>query len=680
MSVTGRLAGRGPFIGAVAAIILAGCAAYHNSLAVPFVLDDAADIAGNATIRHLWSLGTVLSPPRASGLTVSGRPLLNLTLAINYAVGGTEVRGYHALNLLIHVLAGLTLFGIVRRTLARLHHARSLFLAWTSAILWTLHPLQTEAVTYVIQRAESLMGLFYLLTVYGFIRAADRTRWRGWWCALSVAACLAGMATKEVMASAPLLVFLYDRTFVSGTFRQAWSNNRALHLGLAASWLLLGYLAVATGDRGMTAGFQSGIPWSWYALAQCKAIVLYLARSVWPHPQVFDYGPASGLAWNGLVLPAALVAALLALTLVASLRQELGARALGFAGVWFFAILAPSSSVLPIATQAIAEHRMYLPLAAVITVAVFGLQAAFGWRSPVFCGALALALGVVTEQRNQVYRSALGLWADTVAARPGNARAHFNLAVELARVPDRLPDALAQYEASLRIDPGYAAAHYNLGVELARIPGRMGEAIAHYEKALQIDPTNAQTHYNLAVELGRKADGVPAAIVHARAALRLKPDWAEAHNSLGILLSTLPDREPDAAAEFTEALRLDPDFAEAHCNLGVELARIPGRHADAVTHYREALGRKPDYIAAHYNLANELAKDPSGLAEAIEHYEAVLRLQPDFAEAHVNAAVSYAKAGRIEEAIRHLETALRINPNLPGVRPVLENLKTGWAR
>ena len=135
-----------------------------------FVFLDVADIVDNPTIRHLGQLGRVLSPPAAGGLTVGGRPVVNLTLALNYAFGGTNVWGYHALNLLIHILAGLALFGVVRRT-----PPRSTLFAFAVALLWTVHPLQTESVTYIIQRAESLMGLFYLLTLYCFIRYADET-------------------------------------------------------------------------------------------------------------------------------------------------------------------------------------------------------------------------------------------------------------------------------------------------------------------------------------------------------------------------------------------------------------------------------------------------------------------------------------------------------------------------
>ena len=221
--------------------------AYQNSFSVPLIFDDLPAIRDNPTIRQL---GSALSPPHGSGLPVDGRPVVNLTLAINYAFGGLEVRGYHLVNLAIHLAAALVLFGIVRRTLRQpawrqRYQDAALPLAFMSAALWAVHPLQTEAVTYVVQRAESLMGLLYLLTLYGFIRSADPGASRGW-PILAIASCGLGMASKEVMVSAPLMVLLYDRTFVAGSFREAWRQRRGLYAGLAASWLLLGWLVLGS--------------------------------------------------------------------------------------------------------------------------------------------------------------------------------------------------------------------------------------------------------------------------------------------------------------------------------------------------------------------------------------------------------------------------------------------------
>ena len=207
---------------AIGGLILATCLVYLNSLTGPFVFDDQSAILENPTIRRLGSLGDVLSPHLDGGLTISGRPVVNLSLALNYAWGGYGVMGYHLFNLLVHGLAGLTLFGLLRRTLAgRLPSSplagapgnrfagtrwseNALGLAFFTTLLWLVHPLQTSAVTYVVQRAELLMALCYLLTLYSFLRGVSAVH-PGRWLILSWCACLVGMACKEVMATAPLM-------------------------------------------------------------------------------------------------------------------------------------------------------------------------------------------------------------------------------------------------------------------------------------------------------------------------------------------------------------------------------------------------------------------------------------------------------------------------------------------
>ena len=221
------------------------------------------------------------------------------------------------------------------------------------------------------------MGLFYLLTLYAAIRAMESPRALGWQLVAFVA-CLAGMASKEVMVSAPLMVLLYDRTFVAGTFRAAWQRRRWSYVCLAATWIVLAWLVVGMGhgDRGGAGGFTSKLSWWSYLLTQAEGIVRYLKLCLWPHPLVLDYG--TYVARNpAVIVPCFSFLAILVVATVAALRRW---PVWGFVGVWFFAILAPSSSVLPLATQTLAEHRMYLPLAAVTTLAAAGLHLLLGRR------------------------------------------------------------------------------------------------------------------------------------------------------------------------------------------------------------------------------------------------------------------------------------------------------------
>ncbi len=586
---------------AVGAILIAVVVAYSNSLQGPFVFDDLPSITDNPTIRHL---STSLRPP-PGGVTVSARPLVNLTLALNFALSADSVWSYHVVNIAIHSMAALTLFGLVRRTLrsptlAARFGADADWLAGLVALLWAAHPLQTESVTYIVQRAESLAALFYLLTLYCFSRASQSTSPRGWLGA-SVLVCALGATAKETIATAPLLVLLYDRTFASGTFRAAWKRHAWYYGALATSWLVLGGLLLANGNRGGTAGFDVPIAWWVYALKQAKAIALYLKLSFWPHPLVFDYGGDLTVTSAQLAASLAIVLSLLAATIWALVRKPV----VGYIGAWFFLALAPSSSVVPVATQAMAEHRMYLALAAIVALGLFGLYRWLGRRLLWIGAALGIACTARTIARNLDYRSPITLWTQALAYTE-NPRAHLNLGIELADA-NRPLEALAHYEAAAKIDPTDADASYNRGNILAEL-GRTDDAIAAYANALRLNPNLPQAFYN----------------------------WAN--------VLVVKHRPAEAVNYYLSALKLRPDYPQAHYNLANTLAEL-GRFPEAIDHYRQTLRLDPNHSDAHFNLGHALMQ--SNLpAEAVPEYEAVLRLSPNDTEAPRYLAAAREAAAR----------------------------------
>jgi Flp pilus assembly protein TadD len=654
------LESRGAVILAGGIIAVAGFAAYANSFSGSFVFLDGAAILQNPTIRHLWPPGRILSPPADGSLTVGGRPVLNLSLAVNYAISGARVWSYHALNVLIHVLAGLTLFGIARRTLGKALAGRSHppvnTLALAIALLWTLHPLHTESVTYIVQRAESLMGLFYLLTVYCFIRGAERrspARSRAW-LALSVAACLFGMGTKEVMVSAPVMVLLYDRTFLSGAFGEAWRRRWGYYLALASTWLPLAWLvAGAGGSRGGTSGFALGISWWTYARTQFPAVVHYLRLSVWPHPLIFYYAVEWSRPFAAILPDAIIVAVLAGATMGAVFSRRFEPRAFGFLGAWFFAILAPTSLV-PGLSQTIAEHRTYLALVPVIAAAVLAAYAWLGRRSLILFFAAAAGLGCLTARRSGTYRSDVDLWSDTAAKAPSNPHSQNNLGVALASA-GRAPEAIARFDRALQLDPRYPEAHNNLGLALANA-GRMDEAISHFEEALRLKRVYPEADTNLGVALagqGRFA----AAIVHFRHALAAQPDYADALNDLAVALART-GRFDEAIVQYRKAVGLMPENAEARFNLGNALVHA-GRRDEAIAEYEEASRLKPEDPEIHANLGAILAES-NRLPEAIGQYEQALKLHPDDGDVHYNLGLALQGEGRMEDARRQFAEAARL--------------------
>jgi tetratricopeptide (TPR) repeat protein len=621
---------------AAGVIVLASAAAYSGSFTGPFILDDTASILDNATIRQLWPIWRPLNPP-SDHATLCGRPLLNLSLAINYAVSGQQVWSYHVANLVIHILAALVLFGILRRTFL-LPTMRDRWgsaatpLALAIALLWALHPLQTESVTYIVQRAESLVGLFYLATLYCFIRGATITgSWR--WQAVSVVSCLAGMATKEVMASVPLIVVLYDRAFCAGSFREAWRRRYGYYVALGATWVLLGWMVRLGGSRAGSAGFGTQVGWWEYLCTQFGAIVHYLRLSVWPSPLVLDYGAylARGF-WE--IAPYALVVGILGIATTAALWRL---PKIGFLGACFFGILAPTSSVIPLATQTIAEHRMYLPLAAVATAIVTGSWAAGGWfvnrgivrsRAVGVAGALlatlvCAAMGILTFLRGMDYRSDISIWADTVAKAPNNARAHHNYGLALAR-RGQSERAIEQYEIALKIQPDFVFAHNGLGAALAE-RGQAAEAMACYEKALEIDPYSADAHYNLGrlQALGGRLDQ---AIAHFRRALQIRPDYVMAHNNLGALLAERGDVE-EAIAHYRQAMQIDPRHASSRYNLATILAGR-GQWDESIAQLQALLDIEPDNAKARSKL-DIVESQRQSLLKALAERRELLRARPD---------------------------------------------------
>jgi len=653
-----------PLAGAV--IVLAVWAVYANSFSAPFVFDDFLAITQNPTIRDLGKMGDVLSSPLyATG--AAGRPVVSLSLAINYAIGGNEVRSYHVANTLIHALAALLLFGVVRHTLRRpvlrdRFGAAALPLAFAVAVLWAVHPLLTESVTFVIQRSESLMGLFYLLTLYGFIRAVDSPvplRWE----IVPVVACLLGMATKEVMVSAPLMVLIYDRCFVAGTFRAACQARWKMYVAMAATWLLLAYLVAGSHQRG--GSFGGGVS-SWdYLLTQCDAIVMYLKLGFWPKPLVVDYGMTIVHRLADVWLQAVLLVALTVGTFVA-LHRRLAA---GFAGFWFFAILAPSSSVVPLITQTMAEHRMYLPLAAVITLVVVGGYRWLGRRSLPVWLVLAVVAGGATAARNRDYESNVKLWSVTVAELPGNPRAQSSLGCALA-VEGRNDEALVHLAEAVRLKPDYAETRYNLGNFLFRAY-RPAEALEHLEEAVRLRPSYFEAHFVLAgvlVQLRRPEE----ALEHFAATLKVRPDYFEARQMYADTLAE-EGKTAEALPQYELALRQRPDNAALHEGVGAALGRA-GSVEEAAGHFATAVRLDPESLAAHFNLGNALFA-LRRFAEAAEQYEAVVRLRPEFAEAHNNLANTLMQLGRLEEAKAQYEETLRLKPDYTPARNNLARLE-----
>lgn len=361
-------------------IIAAGTLVYANSLSAPFVFDDMPAIVNNPQIRSLQPIGHLLRAP-SSAQPVVQRPVIAVSLALNYALGGLNVFGYHAFNLLVHLLTALVLFGLVRRTLLQpglplQYREAATGLGLSASLIWTVHPLLTESVTYTIQRTELVMGLCYVSTLYSVLRGAQATHHRGWWYGAAIGWCAIGMASKQAMATAPLAVLLYDRLFLSKSWAEVFQARKVLYAGLAATWLLLIALVVI-GPPVETAGLGlehlsplDNLNTQWGIVAH------YLRLAFWPSGLVISYDWPTATTSRAILPYAALIITLLCATAILLQR----ASRLGLFGAWWVLTIGPSS-LWPVVTEKAAERRMYLPLMARVVLTVIGGCRILDWRS-----------------------------------------------------------------------------------------------------------------------------------------------------------------------------------------------------------------------------------------------------------------------------------------------------------
>lgn len=508
-------------------LIALGAFVYANSLHVPFLFDDGPNIVEEPRIRHLWPLDWLAVNPL--------RPVVYLTLAANYAVGGMDVRGYHVFNITVHVAAALCLFGLVRRTLlvGRLkdrYGESATGLALATAAIWLVHPLQTESVTYVVHRGESLMGLCFLACLYCLVRGEGSTRSWAWY-AGSVLACWVGLGSKEVMAAAPLVMIVYDRVFLAADWWEIWWKRKWLYAGifLCFAWFLPRLIAPLF-EYHPAAGFgMPGITATQYAETQTSVVLHYLQLAFWPQAQCIDYAWPVVSSFREVIAPTVFWLVALSATSWAWRRRP----AFAFLGIAFFAILAPTSSIVPIADLAV-ERRMYLPLACLVVLTVIGVDAGIracgrsrAWpvmmRTSLVDGLAILAVAVLsclTLTRNGLYADPIGMWTEAIETNPRNPRAHYNLAVCLGR-KGQSTEAFDHYRRALEIEPNYVEAMNNLGLVLNE-GGKFDEAAALFRRAIERRPQFTEAHANLANDLVRRGD-FEAARAELERALALSP-------------------------------------------------------------------------------------------------------------------------------------------------------------
>jgi tetratricopeptide (TPR) repeat protein len=658
-------------------------ATYANALGGPFIFDDTAAIVDNQTIRDLRSPNVLAAEREAP---VAGRPVVNLSFAVNYALGGMSVRGYHATNIALHALCAIMVFALLKRILTRRgfgafvsEHATDL--AFASALVWAVHPLNSEVVDYTTQRTESMMALCYLATIYAAIRAVD-DRHSVRWAAISVASCAVGMACKESMVTAPITVMIADGTLFFASFSNALKRRWRLYAALAGTWLVLAAVTWS-GPRIHSAGFSTSVtPWT-YLLNQPAMIVRYLRLAIWPRDLVIHYGePVTATLTNAL--PAALVVVALLVVVGWAIARR---PAYGFLGAWFFVTLAPTSSFVPIATEVGADRRMYLPLVSLVALLVLAIARvgrlvvtrSNGERADVraeipagitssavvafvVMGAAAFALASQTVARNRDYRSSLAM-AGLVVDRWPTPVAHAMLGVEL-EVVGRHDEGVAELRQSAA--GGYSRAHYHLGGALFN-HGQRQESIRELLAFVEQSPMLAEAA-KARMLLGRAYlddHQWSSAATQLREVLVMQPSNVDA---LGLLADSVFQQQQfmEAVSLYRTFISRRPTDIGALINMGVSYAGL-GRADDAKAAFQMALQVDPRDVRVHRNLA-ALALNMDDAEGGQRAARQAVAIDDRDAQAHDLLGRALAMQGRLGDARSEFERAIALDSTFEQAR------------
>lgn len=622
-----RRSGRAPGVEwlALGGILLVAALAYARVLNGEFQWDDYGSVVENPRIRDLQDVLSGFLP----ALVRSGRPVVDLTFALNHAAGGLAPFGYHLVNLAIHACAVVLVF-LFTRTVMRLAgapHPRAVAILVAGA--FALHPLQTQAVSYVAQRAESLASCAYLGALLLLLLAERRGPSPAGVAAYLLGLCVfvLGLGAKVIVVTLPAAYLLLAWMIPRGVHRAEMASlprRLAMLLPWVAVDLLLSTRTMQSIEGAPDAGFSvAGLPPFTYLLTQFRVLVTYVRLLFLPVGQFVEWNipAASGPGDAAVLLPGAILAAVLALAgwLFWSGRARTdadgGARCTAAFGIaWFFLLLAPTSSIVPLA-DLLQEHRVYLASWGLfVAVAVGAERVVDRWRiRPVVAGGVAcvllLALALLTFRRNAAWETRLGLWSDEVARAPENWRAHLNLGFALAE-RGRTDEAVREYRAAYALGGGAtpATASYilnNIGAVLANA-GRTAEAVVPLRQSLELRPAETDVLYNLAL-LERMLGHEGEAEALATRATRIRPDHALSLNLLGEI--RLDQGDARAALDlFRRAASATLDDGAPRYNAGKALARL-GQVAEACAIWRP-LGSDPAVAPAIRQLsAKALARE-----------------------------------------------------------------------
>jgi len=638
---------------------------YADTLNAPFVFDDLPNITQVPRMR----MTQVTPEALVRVLKITMRPVANLSFAFNYYFHGYDVRGFHVINLAVHVLTAVLLLLISRQTL-RLCNLENRLVPLFAAVLWLVNPVHTQSVTYIVQRMNSMPATFFMLALFCYIHARMTTmtgqgRFRSLLLsALCLLAAILGLASKQIVATLPVIIFLYEWIFFQNLDR-GWLKKQIGWISVMSILLIIIALIYMGGNPiEKLTGFYEKKEFTpvQRLLTESRVVIFYLSLLFFPHPNRLnlDYDfPLSDSLMNPAVTGLSLLA-IMALFAVALYRPGRH-RLLSFAILWFLCNLAIESTFLGL--DIIFEHRTYLP--SLFPTFVFAALL-FRYLSRPIMAILLLSVFIIicgnwASQRNIVWNDTLTLWQDCSNKSPRKARPAngVGMAYQAHQQHER---ALEWFQEAVQLNPEYNEAYSNIGGILIQM-GRPAEAVPHLERAITLDPENYEAFSNLG-SAKHHQNLLDEAVEYYLKSIRLYPDFEAAHNNLGAVLTQKGDIE-GAMRHLNQAIRINPRYTEAHNNLGLAMAKL-GREQDAIASFQQALRLNPDYAPAHLNLGI-IRLEKQDMDRARDHLQQAVQLNPQSVNALDRLATVFVMQGQYHAAEGILMRLTRLTPDSPTV-------------
>ena len=640
---------------------------YYNTLGNNFVFDDLPLIRGNKTISSLNGFGDIIEVfTKKSGY----RPIRTLSYALDYRFSGSSPLSYHISNIAYHTITALLVYLV---TLALLSDRTTALFA---ALIFAVHPVHTDSVTYLAGRRDILCVLFYLTGFYLFLSC--RKTGRVLLAPLSLVAYLLSIGSKEMGITLPLVFLAYDMvnnlppegkrsgfTLLkdgAGALKRIVRQYKYFYSFCAAGMLTFACYKVFLSSPSHQKGYY-GDSLAITFLTVAKIIVHYMKLLIFPVKLVADYSyDAFPLASSLLERSVLFSLILLAVTFFVIVKLLIRNRWLAFGGIWFFATLLPVCHIIP-HHELLAEHYLYLPsygfcliVAPAFTALLNNKRYYFLFLSSFLI--ILLLFSLRTIDRNRDWKDGMTLWSKTVQTVPRCARAQNNLGVEYLQ-NNKYQEALDHLVAASRIKPDYAEAYNNMGLAHKGL-GSYDRAISLFARAIYLKKGYFDAHYNLANTLESKGD-YDRPIWLYKQLLKKRPRSAQIHNNLGIVYQK-QSRFELAEEHFSKALHVDPANREARNNLGV-CYNSNGRYEEAIAAFKKILSTDPDNAEVQSNLG--IALSNRGMHdEAVEAFKKALRIKPNFLEAMNNLGKAYNLLGEYDLAIEAFTKTLEMNPRL----------------